>query len=123
MQFLMWALVMVESSWNPLAVSPANARGLTQMTPIAVEQVRRETGQQMTPNLFNPEVSLKWGTTYFEWCLGQTGQIEEAIAYYNGGGRAARQYENGSLNPETRKYVPKVLLYYYLQLYGTAEGS
>ena len=99
-----------------------NARGLTQMTPIATEQVRRTDptnySLQVTPNFWKPSVAIWWGTKYFEWCMSQTGFIDESLACYNGGMRQVRlKRSNRPMTYETKKYVPKVLLQYYLRLY------
>ena len=92
------------------------------MTPIAAEQVRRTDptnhSLQVTPNFWKPSVATWWGTRYLQHCLKRTDSIEEALMMYNGGFGQVMRYRKGlPLAKETRKYVPKVLLQYYLQLY------
>ena len=108
MNILLVALIIVESGWNPKAVSPANAVGLTQVTPIAALQVQQDNDiTPHTPNLFNPVL---------EYCRGLTDTRREMLACYNGGMSAVYRDRRGlSMPKETRNYVKKVLAHRTLQ--------
>jgi soluble lytic murein transglycosylase-like protein len=113
MKLLFWLLVWAESHGNPRAVSHANAKGLTQMTPIAVEEVRRMGYPNHCPNLFDREVSLDYGMRYFEYCIRSTHSLEEALMMYNGGFRQVRRHRQGKpLARETAQYWKKISLWY-----------
>lgn len=120
MQLLMIALMMVESSLNPKAMSPAGAVGLTQVTPIAALEVQRLRGEaNYTPDLFNPRISQSYGQEYLEYCIGRTDSIEEALMCYNGGMRQVLRHREGlPLAIETENYYRKVLLYWDLLFFS-----
>lgn len=113
----MVALILIESANNPLAVSPAGAVGLTQVTPIAAKQVQQDNGlYPSTPNLFDPEVSLWYGKKYLEYCMDQTWNVEEALACFNGGMTQVNRARRGRrMVRETREYVKKVMSSWFLE--------
>ena len=82
------ALVNVESTDNPYAVSRDKegnpiARGLAQLTPIALEQIKRDTE---TFEYFDPYENLSASGEYLSYCLTETGgDWEEALRCYNQG--------------------------------------
>lgn len=66
---LVYAIMRVESSFNPVAVSSANALGLMQVVPQTAggEVHAYLTGKRGTPRpelLFTPESNIQYGTTY-----------------------------------------------------------
>jgi soluble lytic murein transglycosylase-like protein len=113
----MYALIYVESHFIPTAVSDAGAKGLTQVTPIAAKQVQQDHGMYpSTPNLFDPQVSLWYGTQYLEYCMSRTITVPEALACYNGGPAVAYRMRSGrSIPRETKNYVKKVIARWSLQ--------
>jgi soluble lytic murein transglycosylase len=132
---LIQAVMRVESMFDPLAVSPAGARGLMQVMPATGEEIARELGVPAgeVPNPFSPQWSIRMGTYY----LGQQsdtfrGIPELALAAYNGGPgnvmRWQRQFEGADPElfveligfRETRLYVRKVLTAHdrYRRLWG-----
>lgn len=117
MNILLVALIIVESGWNPKAVSPANAVGLTQVTPIAALQVQQDNDiTPHTPNLFNPMVAIEYGKAYLDYCRGLTDTRREMLSCYNGGMSAVYRDRRGlSMPKETRNYVKKVLAHRTLQ--------
>lgn len=103
---LVKAVVAVESSFEPTAVSPAGAQGLMQLMP--------KTGQEMKlRDPFHPKANIYAGTRYLRLLANQfDGDIRKTIAGYNAGPGAVRR-ANGVPNfPETQVYVQRVLKLY-----------
>ena len=138
--FLLLGLVRQESFYDPRAVSPAEASGLTQVIPTTAEGIAEELDEKDFRNadLFRPRVSLRFGAYYLGVQIEQLdGDVPAALSAYNGGpGNASRWQENGGGDPdvfletiefsETRAYVELVLENYatYLYAYGvTGELS
>lgn len=97
---------------NNNQVSSANAQGVYQFTPIAIEQVRRITGKKIDPN--NPE-EASWGALKFiQWISEKYNTQDPAIiaSYYNGGGQFVDQLKKGGVaaitNKENRNYVARI---------------
>ncbi|WP_428774116.1 membrane-bound lytic murein transglycosylase MltC [Vibrio sp.] len=67
---LIYAIIKTESSFNPYAVSWANAYGLMQVVPKTAgrdvfKMVKNRSGQPSPEYLFNPEQNIDTGTAYF----------------------------------------------------------
>ncbi|MDC5704271.1 membrane-bound lytic murein transglycosylase MltC [Vibrio europaeus] len=67
---LIYAIIKTESSFNPYAVSWANAYGLMQVVPKTAGKdvfklVKKKSGQPSPEYLFNPENNIDTGTAYF----------------------------------------------------------
>jgi soluble lytic murein transglycosylase-like protein len=120
---LVAALIHQESTFNPEAVSVAGAMGLMQLMP----GTGREVGQKLyatfnEARLFNPEVNINLGTYYIRQLLRMMdGDVELAVAGYNGGPYRIRRWRASSTLPkdefieamplsETRGYVKRVTL-------------
>lgn len=100
---LVLAVISVESSGRPAAVSSAGAGGLMQLMPATAERFGVE-------DRFLPEQNIAGGVAYLDWLLGHfDGDPVLALAGYNAGEGAVR--DNAGVPPfaETRAYVPKVL--------------
>lgn len=86
--YLLWALMMVESSFNPDSISPANAMGLFQVIPrtglkTAFMFKDHDFGAL---NLLSPDVAIEHGTFYLSSLIHKFyGQELLAIPGYNGG--------------------------------------
>ena len=81
---LLHALVIVESAYDPGAISPVGARGLTQLMP----GTARELG---VTDSFDIEQNLRGGARYLAIQIGRFGDLRLALAAYNSGpGRVAR---------------------------------
>ncbi|WP_085339249.1 lytic transglycosylase domain-containing protein [Aquidulcibacter paucihalophilus] len=81
---LLHALVIVESAYDPGAVSPVGARGLTQLMP----GTARELG---VTDSFDIVQNLRGGARYLAIQIGRFGDLRLALAAYNSGpGRVAR---------------------------------
>ncbi len=76
-----------ESEFNPKAVSPAGAKGLFQLIPIAIEQVRREG--YVVNDIFDIDQNVTAGLTYFRWLYrfyeGEDDQLVKTLAAWNWG--------------------------------------
>jgi Transglycosylase SLT domain len=98
---LFQALVRVESAFNLEAVSPAGARGLAQLMP--------DTARALGVAIDDPHDNLDGGARYLLAQIETFGSLDLALAAYNAGPDAVRQY--GGIPPygETRVYVARVL--------------
>ena len=129
--FLVAGLIRQESEFNPGAVSPAKAYGLTQVLPSTARLLLR---RRIRPSaLTQPETNLRLGTTYLRKVYdGNSGRWELALAAYNAGAtRVERWLDWGNYREpaefietipfsETRTYVLAVLrnAEMYRRLYG-----
>ena len=99
---LVMALIAVESSFNPNAVSPKNAQGLMQLIPETAERfgVKR---------VFNPTENIKGGLAYLRWLMAFfEGEVRLVLAAYNAGERAVERYRGIPPYEETRSYVQRI---------------
>jgi soluble lytic murein transglycosylase-like protein len=103
---LVRAVIMVESGFDPRAVSRTNARGLMQLMPETAERM-------MVTDVFDPRQNIFGGVRYLRVLANLfNGDIQLTLAGYNAGEGAVMQH--GGIPPyqETREYVVKVLEYY-----------
>jgi len=113
---LVRAVIMVESSYNPLAVSNKGAMGLMQLMP----RTARAMGVK---DCFNPEHNINGGVRYLKKLLTRyNGDIELALAAYNAGIRKVMEYRGIPPFKTTRLYIKKVNDYFrfYKKHMGTA---
>ena len=107
------AVMYVESRFNKDAVSPMDARGLMQMTEIAVTEASNSCG---LPRILNQKsmhdsyLNVKYGTCYLKLMLDVAGgDWDSALILYNGGYSAWRKHKQGLRMPqETEEYVQRV---------------
>lgn len=99
---LIEALVWQESRWHPEAVSPAGARGLTQLMPA--------TARQLGVDPQDPLTNLEGGARYLRMQLDLfDGDVERALAAYNAGpGRVQRAGGVPAIR-ETQMYVASIM--------------
>jgi soluble lytic murein transglycosylase-like protein len=97
------AIIQMESSFSPTAISRAGAIGLMQLMPATA----RELG--VSPH--EPEQNIEGGIRYFAGLLRMFGRLDLALVAYNGGPGYAQRYARGHavLYGETRAYVRGVL--------------
>lgn len=118
---LVYAVIKTESSFNPDAVSDADAVGLTQITPETFDWIKTKLGEEdENLSLFNPETSIKYGAFFLGYLLDEFGNTDTALAAYHAGrGRVNGWLEDKEISPdgktlsdipipETAHYVKKV---------------
>jgi soluble lytic murein transglycosylase-like protein len=114
---LVKSVMLVESGFNPGAVSPKGARGLMQLMP---ETASRHGAR----NVHDPAQNIAAGTRYLSHLLNLfDGNLEKSLAAYNAGEGAVARY--GGIPPydETRNYVRRALTAYYGTPYAGGSGA
>jgi soluble lytic murein transglycosylase-like protein len=109
---LIRAVILVESGYNPSAVSPAGAVGLMQLMPQTARRYK-------VKNRHDPAQNIHGGAQYLRDLLRMfDNNLHLALAAYNAGEYAVVKHGN-RIPPfrETRAYVPKVMKLY--QRYST----
>jgi soluble lytic murein transglycosylase-like protein len=114
-------VALVESGFNPYALSPKGARGIWQFMPATAQRYGLAVNQG-TDHRTHPEHSTRAAARYLRDLYAMFGDWKLAIAGYNAGEgrvqriikkRGIRDFEEmsrrGLLPLETRKYVPAVL--------------
>ena len=101
---LVAGLIRQESSFNPRAISVANARGLMQVLPGVGQSVARSLGFPVWDSrlLLDADANLQIGTSHLSAFLKQYDGLARALAAYNAGGsRVARwSRKKGTDDPE-----------------------
>ncbi|MCU0656281.1 MAG: lytic transglycosylase domain-containing protein [Polyangiaceae bacterium] len=103
---LVRAVIMVESNFDPRAVSHAGAQGLMQLMPATASRME-------VRDSFDPRENIFGGVRYLRILANLfNGDLELTIAGYNAGEGAVMRH--GGIPPyeETQDYVVKVLTYY-----------
>jgi soluble lytic murein transglycosylase-like protein len=99
---LLSALVWQESRWNPQAVSPKGAMGLTQLMP--------GTARDLGVNPADPIANLQGGARYLRQLLDQfDGNVEKALAAYNAGPARVQRAGGVPAIAETQAYVASIV--------------
>jgi soluble lytic murein transglycosylase-like protein len=103
---LLKALIHVESSFNPRAVSKKGAMGLTQIMPATSQLLK-------IGDPFDPWENIMGGASYLRSMLDRfDGHLGLALAAYNAGPSAVERYNSIPPFRETRDYVDKVLRFF-----------
>jgi len=119
------AKIRAESTFNPNARSPADARGLMQVLPSTGAAVARRNGIAWNgaASLYDPATNIRIGTAYMAQRRDQYGFPYIASAAYNAGPTptARWQAQRGGMDPdiwietisyrETREYVARVMAF------------
>jgi soluble lytic murein transglycosylase-like protein len=104
---LVRAVIVVESAFNPRAVSKRGALGLMQLKPSTAKRYG-------VSDCFDPEQNITAGARYLRDLMTRFGNnLELALAAYNAGEDAVERYGR-AIPPfsETRQYVPNVMRVY-----------
>jgi len=100
------AVVRVESSYDPNAVSRRGAMGLMQLMPDTANR-------HGVDDPFDPEKNIRGGVREFSRLLDQySGNLQLALAAYNAGEGAVARYRGVPPYAETRAYVSRILTLY-----------
>lgn len=119
-KFLVFAVVNVESKFNPTAKSSKGAMGLMQITPKTGEYISTLLDVKQGYNLEDVNTNLEFGTYYLSYLAGKFEDVDTVICSYNAGeGRVNEWLKNESLSKdgkkldqipysETREYLKKI---------------
>lgn len=99
------ALIEQESGWNPAAVSPKGAVGLTQLMPATAQGECGLTAEER----FARDKNLDCGARYLGKLLRRFGSVELALAAYNSGPTRVARLGRVPRITETRNYVARIL--------------
>jgi hypothetical protein len=106
------AIGIVESRYDPQAVSPADARGLYQIWPSTGRLLLRSLGWEYDEaSLYDPEKNTEAAALYLDILFTTYSDPQMVLAEYNGGPLNAGFFRANvtQLSAETRNYVPRVL--------------
>lgn len=103
------ALIHQESGGDPGAVSPAGATGLTQVMPATAAGMYGITPQEASTRLKDPSFALDAGFKYLRQQKDDFGSWKHALAAYNAGPGAVREYHGVPPYEETQNYVKTIL--------------
>jgi len=105
---LIKAVIMVESSFNPNAVSKCGARGLMQLMPATATSLG-------VVDSFDPEDNIYGGTLYLKTLIDKfNGNIKLGLAAYNAGSRKVKNFGGVPPFKQTRQYLRKVFKYHQM---------
>ena len=103
------ALIIQESRYNPVAVSPKGATGLAQLMPASA----RILGVR---NILDPRENMRGGARYLRALLDEFGRFDLALAAYNAGAGRVRATGRVPRITETIHYVSSILVTMQRQL-------
>jgi hypothetical protein len=109
---LLLAIGVVESGYDPMAKSRADARGLYQIWPSTGRLLVRALGWNYDEStLYDPEKNTEAAALYLDILFTTYRDPQMVLAEYNGGPLNAGYFRAGvsQLAAETRSYVPRVL--------------
>ena len=96
-------IIQVESNFDPMALSPKNAKGLMQLIPDTAARFR-------VKNAYDPQQNIHGGLAYLRWLLAYfEGDLALVAAAYNAGEGTVERYGGVPPYVETRAYVRRVL--------------
>lgn len=99
---LIHAMINVESSGDPKAVSGAGAKGLMQLTPITVKHLG-------VKDPHDEAQAIEGGTRYIRQLLNRfKGKLDRALAAYNAGPTFVRKHGPESYPAETKEYIKRI---------------
>jgi len=103
---LVRAVIMVESGFNPRAISKADARGLMQLVPSTASRM-------LVDDVLDPRQNIYGGVRYLRVLANLfNGDLFLTLAAYNAGEGAVVKFGGIPPYPETQAYVARVVAYY-----------
>ena len=137
-EYIVFAVIDVESDFKPYLTSDAGTRGLMQMSPATFEWLTsaEHLGEDLSSDeLYEPEVNIRYGTYYLSYLFDKFHNWDTVFAAYNAGeGNVSAwlknsEYTDGEGNlthipyKETRNHVKKVkdAIEYYKNTYYRNE--
>ncbi len=114
---LVAAVILVESHFDPFAVSSVGARGLMQLMPPTAQwllQKDAEPARIRPAHLFNPVLNITLGTSYLAQLMARfDGDLIRALIAYNAGPNVARSLQRGSRSWRRLAVYPRNVLAAY----------
>lgn len=120
-EYLVYAVIRTESSFDVNAMSRRGAIGLMQMTPDTFTWMQSKTKESLSDEaIYSPNVNIKYGTYYLSYLYYQFGDWNLVLAAYNAGpGNVTSWLEDSRYSDgaghltnipfeETRNYIQKV---------------
>lgn len=100
---LLDALIIQESRYNPFALSPKGAAGISQLMPGRAQMLG-------VRNVWNPAENMRGSARYLRALLDEFGRFDLALAAYNAGEGRVRVHHEIPRIRETIGYVSRILL-------------
>ncbi len=118
-------VIRAESGGDPRAVSNRNARGLMQITPVTVEEVRR-LWHVDEGDLFDPNYNIEIGTAYLRILIDKfDGDVYLALAAYHMGPtrllKAQKRYPDMSARELVARIAPASTVRYCRRILGNHD--
>ncbi len=105
---LVFAVIRCESSFNENAKSHKDAHGLMQITPQTLEWLVMVEGGEETPDMFDPEQNIKYGTALLKLHLDEFGSYREVLAAYHAGRGAVNTWLSDSEYSDDGKTLSRI---------------
>ncbi len=102
--WLILAMIWQESMFDPNATSSANAKGLMQIIPRTGELLAKNFGISEY-SLYDPEISIKFGTSYISNMITEFNSLPLALAAYNAGPINVRRWLKKNSNAEMDEFI------------------
>jgi soluble lytic murein transglycosylase len=108
--YLVASLIRQESEFNPEALSPAQAYGLTQILPSTGRMLLKVSPRRFRASiLLRPEVNLRLGTEYLrDMYDNYSGRWEKTLASYNAGGSRVQNWSTWAQYREPAEFVETI---------------
>ncbi len=98
------SMIWQESLFDPVAVSPASAKGLMQIIPATARTIARDLGVS-DYSYADPTISIRFGTHYLKEMLNEFKSLPLSLAAYNAGPVRVRRWIKYDPNAELEAFV------------------
>ena len=130
-EYIIYALINVESGFNPNLTEKSGAAGLMQLMPETLSSAEHLDENLPLSNMYDPDVNIRYGTYYLSYLRQKFGNINTAlVAYHQGETTVSKwlkdvRYSDGRGNlihipsEATREHIEKLNkeINYYKNLY------